>query len=716
MSAVGLSSSLPRTHVHTVQFYSDDGVLLDELDNYIGTALAAGSSAIVIATRGHIDNLDDRLRARGIDLAQAQADGRYIALDATEVLSCFVMDGRVDPARFSATIGRVIGRAAGAARDASRRVVAFGELVALLWAEGQAEAAIQVEKLWNELVKTHSFSLHCAYPMQGFSRLEVADSLSQICAEHSDVSHDEPCADFSPKGDNLRTGARVGKNGKHAAANLLAQHKEEVFRLFVQSVRDYAIFLLDAQGRIASWNLGAERIKGYTASEILGRHFTSFYSKEDVLAGTPQRLLDLATKDGRAQDEGWRVRKDGSRFWASVTITAIRDETGQLIGFGKVTRDLTDRRRAEVALRHAEERWRLFIEAVQDYAIFMLDADGCVSSWNTGAERIKGYKASEIIGQHFSCFYPEEDVRAGKPAWELEVAGREGRFEDEGWRIRKDGSRFWANVIITAVKDNEGRLLGFCKVTRDFTERMLASKSLEESRRKLQESERSLRNLSLHLLRTQDEERRRIGREMHDSLGQYLTVLKMKVDSMSSSAPTPEEITECANLVDECVREVRTISYLLYPPLLEELGLTSAIPWYLEGFSKRSGIETTFHVPEDFGRLSRDAELALFRVLQESLTNVQRHSGSTTADVRISSTDKAVILEVTDQGKGLPPPPLEQGNYQDWMGSFGVGLRGMCERLSQLGGTLEISSNQSGTQVRAVVPFPEPSSADSPSI
>jgi PAS domain S-box-containing protein len=714
MSDVGLSSSLPRAHVHTVEFYSDDGVLLDKLDNYIGTALAAGSSAIVIATRAHIDNLNNRLRARGIDLAQAQADSRYIALNATEVLSGFMVDGRPDAVRFSETIGRVLQCAAGAARDESRRVVAFEELVALLWAEGQAEAAIQLEKLWNELVKTHSFSLHCAYPMQGFSRLEVADSLSEICAEHSDVFDGDPCADFSPQGGNLRRSARVGKNGKHAAANLLLQHKEGLFELFLQNVRDYAIFLLDAQGKVASWNLGAERIKGYRASDIIGRHFSCFYSKEDQLAGRPRRLLDLATKDGRAEDEGWRVRKDGSKFWASVTITAIRDQTGQLMGFGKVTRDLTDRRLAEVALRRTEERWRLFIEAVQDCAIFMLDPDGCVSSWNTGAERIKGYKASEIIGQHFSCFYPEEEVWAGKPAWELEVATSEGRFENEGWRIRKDGSRFWANVIITAVKDDVGSLLGFSKVTRDFTERMLASKSLEESRRKLQESERSLRNLSLHLLRTQDEERRRIGREMHDSLGQYLTVLKMKVDSMSSSVPTPEETTECAKLVEECMREVRTISYLLYPPMLEELGLGSAIPWYLEGFSKRSGIETTFQIPEDFGRLSRDVELVLFRVLQESLTNVQRHSGSTAANVRISSTDKAVILEVTDQGKGLPPPLLEQGN-QDWMGSLGVGLRGMRERLSQLGGTLEISSNQSGTEVRAVVPFPEPSSADSPS-
>jgi PAS domain S-box-containing protein len=486
--------------------------------------------------------------------------------------------------------------------------------------------------------------------------------------------------------------------------------REEPFRLFVESVQDYAMFMLEPDGRVATWNAGAERTKGYKASEIIGQHFSHFYSEEDVRDGHPQRLLDLAMEEGRAEDEGWRVRKDGSKFWARVTITALRDATGKLIGFGKVTRDLTEHRRAEVALRSSEERSRLFVEAVQDYAIFMLDPEGYVITWNMGAERIKGYKASEIIGQHFSRFYPEEDVRNGKPPWELEVAAREGRFEDEGWRVRKDGSKFWANVIITAVRDSAGGLLGFSKVTRDFTERMLAQKSLEESRRKLQESEKSLRELSLHLLRTQDEERRRIGREIHDSLGQYLAVLKMKLDAMSVSPATPEETAECANLAEECVKEVRTLSYLLYPPMLEEMGLTSAIPWYLEGFSKRSGIKTTFHAPKDFGRLSRDAELVLFRVLQESLTNVQRHSGSTTADIRISHASSAVILQVTDKGKGLPAPIIEQGT-QDWTGSLGVGLRGMSERLRQLGGSLNILSNESGTEVRATVPLHDLTSA-----
>jgi PAS domain S-box-containing protein len=244
------------------------------------------------------------------------------------------------------------------------------------------------------------------------------------------------------------------------------------FRLFVDSVRDYAIFMLDPQGVVRTWNAGAERIKGYRADEIIGKHFSKFYRPEDAWKCAYE--LEVATKEGRVEDEGWRVRKDGSLFWALVVITCVRDETGAIVGFGKVTRDLTERRHAEEILRRSEERFRLIVESVKDYAIFMLDARGRVATWNAGAERIKGYSADEIIGHYFAQFYPEEDVRAGKCEMELEVAARDGRFEDEGWRIRKDGSRFWANVVITALRNHAGELVGFAKVTRDLTERKRA--------------------------------------------------------------------------------------------------------------------------------------------------------------------------------------------------------------------------------------------------
>lgn len=363
-----------------------------------------------------------------------------------------------------------------------------------------------------------------------------------------------------------------------------------------------------------------------------------------------------------------------------------------------------------------EDRFRLFVASVQDYAIFMLDPAGNVVSWNRGARRIKGYEASEIIGKNFSNFYPEEDVRSGKPVMELEVAAREGRFEDEGWRVRKDGSQFWANVIITAIRDESGHLVGFGKVTRDITDRMQAQRALDRlnqelrkevlerraTERRLADSERSLRSLSLHLLRTQDEERKRIGRDLHDSLGQLLTALKLGLASIKSdSAHNTETVNRCSHLADDCIREVRTISYLLYPPMLEELGLKSAIPWYLDGFTERSGIKTSFECAADFDRLSRDAELGLFRVLQEALTNVHRHSESLVADVRLRMEADSAVLEVEDAGKGIRGELLEDSAE---LPPTGVGLRGMNERMRQLGGRLEISSNGQGTTVTAIVP------------
>jgi PAS domain S-box-containing protein len=257
-----------------------------------------------------------------------------------------------------------------------------------------------------------------------------------------------------------------------------------MYALLVTSVLDYAIFALDTTGRIVSWNEGARRIKGYLPEEIIGHHFSEFYPEEDLARGKPAWELEVAERDGRLEDEGWRVRKDGTRFWANVIITALRDPQGRLVGFAKVTRDLSERRRAEEALRASEERFRLLVQSVRDYAIFLLDPAGRVATWNEGAERIKGYGSDEIVGRHFSVFYPEEDLARGKPALELEVAQRDGRFEEEGWRVRKDGTRFWASVVVTALYDPTGALVGYAKVTRDLTERRAAEeRALADARR-----------------------------------------------------------------------------------------------------------------------------------------------------------------------------------------------------------------------------------------
>jgi PAS domain S-box-containing protein len=260
----------------------------------------------------------------------------------------------------------------------------------------------------------------------------------------------------------------------------------DTFRLLIEGVRDSAIFMLDGAGRVSTWNTGAERLKGYQAGEIIGQHFSRFYPPEAVEAGKPARLLALAAREGRVEDEGWRVRKDGSRFWANVIITAMRDSDGAVIGFAKVTRDLTERKEVEDALRRSEQNFQLLTESIQDYAIFMLDPEGRVASWTVGAELIKGYRPQEILGEHFSRFYPPEDVAQGKPQWELEVAQREGKHEDEGWRVRKDGTRFWANAVISAMRDAHGGLVGFAKVTRDLTQRRRVEQALAQSNQELE--------------------------------------------------------------------------------------------------------------------------------------------------------------------------------------------------------------------------------------
>ena len=249
------------------------------------------------------------------------------------------------------------------------------------------------------------------------------------------------------------------------------QRSEECLRLLIQSVKDYAIFSLDPGGRVASWNAGAEEIKGYHPEEIIGQHFSRFYPDEDLRRGKPERALAVAEAEGRYEEEGWRVRKDGSCFWANVVITRLDDDQGRLRGFAKVVRDVSERRQAERELRKSEERLRMLVGSVRDAGIFSLDPGGGVASWNAGAEEIKGYHAEEIIGQHFSRFYPDEDLRRGKPERALAVAEAEGRYEEEGWRVRKDGSCFWANVVITRLDDDQGRLRGFAKVVRDVSER-----------------------------------------------------------------------------------------------------------------------------------------------------------------------------------------------------------------------------------------------------
>jgi PAS domain S-box-containing protein len=269
-----------------------------------------------------------------------------------------------------------------------------------------------------------------------------------------------------------------------------SQTEDDRYRMLIDAISDYAIYMLDPDGIITSWNPGARRFKGYDEHEILGQHFSRFYLEEDRAAGIPQFALETAARDGKFESEGWRVRKDGSKFWAFVVIDPIRGSRGEIIGFAKITRDLTERRLAEERLRQSEEQFRILVQGVVDYAIFLLKPDGTVASWNAGAQRIKGYLPHEIIGQHFSRFYSAEDQNEGLPRKALEIATQTGRTEKEGWRVRKDGSRFWAHVVIDAIRNADGTLLGFAKITRDITERREADEELERTREALFQSQK----------------------------------------------------------------------------------------------------------------------------------------------------------------------------------------------------------------------------------
>ena len=353
------------------------------------------------------------------------------------------------------------------------------------------------------LLRKHQDLVGVDYATLTAGRAEhLAEALDEIQVGSADLVHLEHEVSGAPKQRHVRASIAAVRDAGDAplylflqvqdvtaqrAAELQLRLSEERFRLLVDAVEEYAIFMLSPEGIVVSWNAGAQRNNGYRADEIIGRHFRAFYPREQQEGRHPEYELERALNDGHYSEEGWRLRKDGSEFWAHVLITAVFDDAGQHLGFAKVTRDITANRDAQEALRQSEERFRLLVEAVGDYAIFMLDPDGRVVSWNTGAQRSKGYTSREIIGQHFRIFYPEESQADRHPERELEIALAEGRYEEEGWRIRKDGTRYWANVVITAMFNDIGEHIGFAKVTRDRTEQRIAEQEREQTNAELEE-------------------------------------------------------------------------------------------------------------------------------------------------------------------------------------------------------------------------------------
>jgi PAS domain S-box-containing protein len=504
---------------------------------------------------------------------------------------------------------------------------------------------------------------------------------------------------------------------------------EDRFRLLVAAVEDYAIFMLDPQGQILSWNEGAERIKGYTAAEIIGQHFSRFYLPEEVASGKPARLLAAAAQTGRYAEEGWRLRKDGSRFWANVVITPIYAETGELRGFGKVTRDMTERRAAEETLRQSEERFRLLVEGVRDYAIFVLDPQGYVTSWNAGAELIKGYTAGEIIGQHFSRFYLPAEVAAGKPQRELEIAQEEGRYEEEGWRLRKDGSPFWASVLINPLYDHTGRLRGFAKVTRDLSERKRAAEERDLLRRREMELEieRATRRQMELTVQARDQFFAIASHELKTPLTTILGSAQLQVRRLArlEQVPTTEQ-QRAQTILNQALRLQRLINSLLDVTRLQDDRFALNLePLDIVDLTRRladelrpmlSHHQLAMRLPDAPVLIEGDRD-RLEQVLQNLLQNAVKYSpGGGKIAVELDADPSEVRIAITDSGVGIPAseiPHIFERFYRasnvemGQINGMGVGLYVVKEIIAFHGGTVEVTS-RIGEGSRFCVRLPRP--------
>jgi PAS domain S-box-containing protein len=467
---------------------------------------------------------------------------------------------------------------------------------------------------------------------------------------------------------------------------------QDPFDRMVEQVVDYAIIGLDVHGVVRRWNRGAERVKGYTAEEAIGRSFSMFYPEEDRLAGLPERLLADARRDGRVEHTGWRLRKDGSRFWADVVITALRDGDGNLVGFAKVTRDLTEEHDLEAKLRQSEERLRVLIGQVVDYAIIALDPDGVIETWNLGATRLKGYTAEEAIGKSFSIFYPEEDRLAGLPDRLLAQARHSGRVEHTGWRVRKDGTRFWADVVITALHDDKGRLTGYAKVTRDRSD----VKALEDAQdafyaaftHDFRTPVTAMKGFVDAIRDADDPERRealirRVELSADRLLGMVEGLVQFATQRSGRAALTLADI-DIVQVVRGAVQDL--------PPTLE--------PHRVQ-------------VHDDLV-IARANGVAMHRVITNLLVNALKYSPSDTpVEVGFGRPRPGwARVTVQDHGRGIDPRDLHRifdefvrGRLAEDDGGTGLGLTSVRELVEQQGGTIEIDSTVGvGTTVTVELP------------
>ena len=507
------------------------------------------------------------------------------------------------------------------------------------------------------------------------------------------------------------------------------RQSEERFKLLVESVREYAIFMLDPGGHVLTWNAGAERFKGYRADEIIGQHFSRFYPPEALARGVPEQELQIASRTGAFEDEGWRVRKDGTLFWADVVITAMRDAQGELVGFAKVTRDLTQRRAHEEDSRRSEERFRLLVEGVNEYAIFMLDPNGRVSTWNSGAERIKGYTAGEIIGQHFSIFYPEDARQSGWPEHELQVAAETGKFIDTGWRLRKDGTTFWANVTITALRDDTGQLLGYAKLTRDLTEakRVEAMETVNQQREELLDAERNARMSAQRATRLKDEFLATLSHELRTPLSAILGWTQVLLKGETSKGP--EEHKRAMEVIDRNARaqvklidDLLDLSRVMTGKLRLDLhqvsfaGIVEAAVDSARPSADVKGIRLTAIL----GSSSQDIVSADSARLQQVVWNLLTNAIKFTpkggqVQVLLQRVNSHLELSVSDTGIGIPanylPHVFDRFSQKDSsttraFGGLGLGLA-ICKQLVELhGGIIRAASQGEGRGATFSVQLP----------
>ncbi|MFL5730340.1 MAG: PAS domain S-box protein [Cytophagaceae bacterium] len=492
------------------------------------------------------------------------------------------------------------------------------------------------------------------------------------------------------------------------------RRSEERNRLLVEGVRDYAIFFLDPKGNVSSWNEGAKKINGYTASEIIGKHFSIFYTEELKKKKYPEMELREAVKQGRFEDKGWRVRKDGSLYYVNVIITPVYNHKKELIGFSKITRDMTESRATEEMLRRSEERNRLLVEAVKDYAIFMLDPKGKVASWNSGAERLKGYTKEDIIGKHFSIFYPEEAKKRKYPDYELKMAAKDGRYEDEGLRVKKDGSTFYANVIITALRNKDNELIGFSKITRDLSERRLTEEKLNKLNRELEtrvnERTEELSNTVSKLKRINADLDTFVYTASHDlkapisnleglltivlaegenqspEIVQYLGFMKQSIEKLKVVI---SELTNISRVQKDMEEDVETVNF---NELIEEFCITH------QDIIKNNKVKFAKSLSEISIKFSKKN---LRSILDNLLTNAIKYRSERKPEIQIKTSRQGEFVKLTVKDNGLGISAENQPKVFTMFKRFhthvegsGVGLYIVKRIIENAGGHIDVKSKQ----------------------